>query len=218
MKVFKVLEQAAIDRINKAVEETQWTDGTATAKGAAKKIKKNFQITDNDPIFREKILPTVQAAHSLDPVLSYTHMNKLISPRLASYYDGGHYDWHVDTALMQFHRTDLSFTIFLSDRDSYEGGEMEIQFTGGVNMKVKGAAGEMVVYPSGQLHKVNPVTSGERRVIVGWLKCNVKLHDHRERLYELLATLSKFRETKADADAVGSLNRLYYQLLRDYSE
>ena len=90
----------------------------------------------------------------------------MIAPRFASYREGGHYDWHVDVALMSRIRTDLSFTICLSDKDSYEGGQLEIEMPNGSKTKFKGEKGVCIIYPSGLLHKVHRVTSGERRVIV----------------------------------------------------
>lgn len=216
MRVFKLFTEDEVNQINQYADETQWVDGKATAKGYAKDIKENFQITDQDPIFKQKILPIIAAGHRKPGIANYTQVRDIISPRLASYREGGHYDWHVDTTLMQFKRTDLSFTIFLRDRESYEGGHMEIEMPGGMKMKVKGNLGEIVVYPSGFLHKVHPVTKGERRVVVGWLSSHVKSHEHRERLYDMLTEVSRIKNAYGSAEAA-RLNKLYYQFLRDLS-
>lgn len=217
MKVFKALSDENIDDINKAIEETEWKDGKATAMGAAKDKKQNFQITKEDPVFNKRILPYIIKVHTSPIVKSYTFFHKLISPRLASYYDGGNYDWHVDVALMEHERTDLSFTIFLTDKSDYEGGEMRVKIGAGQTATVKGNKGEIFIYPSGLLHKVEPVTSGERRVIVGWVRSKVKQHEHRERLFSLNTELGNFRK-ELGHEKTETLNTLYHQMVRDYSE
>ena len=214
MRVFNLLTDDEIQKIDDAVEKTQWADGKATAQGNAKDLKENFQITNHDPIFKSDVLPILAKAMTTSGVQNYTFIKSLVSPRLASYIDGGHYDWHVDVALMDRNRTDLSFTVFLRDPDTYEGGEMEIELMQGKNAKFKGKKGQVLIYPSGSLHKVNPVTSGERRVIIGWIHSAVKLHEHRERLFQLNLELSKFRK-ELGPKKTEILNRLYHQFVRD---
>ncbi len=217
MRVFNLLNEEQVEKINEAVETTQWQDGKATAMGAAKDIKQNFQITNNDPIFKKEILPILATAMFSGGIKNYTFIKNLVSPRLASYYDGGHYDWHVDVAIMDRLRTDLSFSVFLRDASEYEGGEMEMEIMAGKKAKFKGKKGQVIVYPSGLLHKVNPVTSGERRVIVGWINSNIKLHEHRERLFEFNTQLGILRK-ELGSKKTEVINRLYHQMVRDYSE
>jgi PKHD-type hydroxylase len=217
MKIFNVLSDGQIKAIYSAAAKTSWVDGEKTASGPAKSKKLNLQITHDDPVFKAEILPMIRDIHVSDEVSTYTHITNLLSPRLARYSGGGHYDWHVDRAVMQRVRTDLSFTIFLSDKDAYEGGELEFQQAGGSVVSVKGHAGSMVVYPSGMLHRVKPVTSGERTVIVGWLKSGVRSQQHREQLFELLAEISRLQK-KFGSSEVEALTKLYHQFLRDYSD
>lgn len=215
MKVFKVFEPERLKEINDIIDGLEWRDGKDSALGAAKDKKENFQINSTDNGF-EKLLPFINQAHMIPGVKGYTFVKEIVDPRVASYKNGGHYDWHVDVALLRQRRTDLSFSIFLTDSSEYTGGEMEMQFGSGIQFKVKGKAGEMVVYPSGLLHKVNPVETGERRVIVGWINSNVKQQIHRERLNDFLIELSKLRE-ELGSDRVDNLNTIYQQLVRDFS-
>lgn len=220
MKLFPVLNASELSQINSICEaEGNWIDGSSSAIGRAKDKKDNFQITQADPIFT-KILPYIHKAHQIELVKSYTFLKEIVDPRLASYKQGGHYDWHVDIAHLANRRTDLSFTIFLMPKDSYEGGEMSIRTPSG-NKMIKGDAGQMLVYPSGLMHKVHPVTSGERRVIVGWVNSNIKLEEYRDRLFSWRLLLSKFQkmrdENLIDAEIVEEFNQLYYQIVRDYS-
>ncbi|WP_347864350.1 2OG-Fe(II) oxygenase [Planktomarina sp.] len=145
-------------------------------------------------------------------------MQKLLSPRVAVYRQG-HYGWHVDTPIMDLNRADLSFTIFLNSGDDYEGGELELDLNG-IKAKVKGKPGEIIIYASGVRHRVLPVISGERRVIVGWLQSNVKLHEYRERLYGMNVELTKLEKKIESAsldEITENLNTIYNQMVRDYS-
>lgn len=145
-------------------------------------------------------------------------MQKILSPRVSVYRKGGYYDWHVDTAIMDFNRADLSFTIFLNSIDDYIGGELELELNG-FKAKVKGKPGEIIIYPSGIKHRVLTISSGERRVIVGWLKSNIHLQEHRDRLYNMNVEISKLRKTQGCdlEESIDSLNTIYQQMLRDYS-
>ena len=217
MKVFKVFNDEELITLNKYIDESELKDGRLTALGAAKEKKINLQITNLSPDY-EKFKPFVSKAHLNTQVSAYTFMQKLLSPRVAVYRQGGHYDWHVDTPIMDLNRADLSFTIFLNSGDDYEGGELELDLNG-IKAKVKGKPGEIIIYASGVRHRVLPVISGERRVIVGWLQSNVKLHEYRERLYGMNVELTKLRKIEsANLDAITeNLNTIYNQMVRDYS-
>ncbi len=109
------------------------------------------------------------------------------------------YGWHTDDAMIDGARTDLSFTLFLNDPDTYEGGELIIDSTEGEN-EIKLPAGHAVLYPATSLHRVNDVTSGIRLVAFGWVRSFVRRHDQREILFDLdLATQTVFkREGKSE--------------------
>lgn len=213
MKLFKVLSKDEVSILIKITQSCEWRDGALSAFGNAKQIKKNQQISADVPGF-SKILPLIVKAHDDQTVKSYTFIKELIDPRVAKYSTSDAYDWHVDAALLGNRRTDLSFTIFLSPPQDYDGGELEIE-NQGHTFNVKGEPGQMLVYPSGLLHKVHPVTRGIRLVIVGWLTSHVKIEEHRQRLFNLSAEISNLRnELKVKSD---TLDQLYFQLIRDYA-
>ena len=216
MKVFKVLDDEKLNALNNHIDTLEPVDGTATAKGHTASLKKNLQITSNHEGF-PTIMDFVKIVMHDDQVRAYTFLNKILSPRVAIYREEGKYDWHVDSALMDLERADLSFTVFLNGRDAYEGGEMEIMLESGMTAKVKGNAGEAIVYASGLLHRVKPVTSGERRVIVGWIKSNIKGPEYRERLYALNVERTRLTE-KYGYEEAEKINQLYHQFMRDYSD
>lgn len=214
MKIFSVLNSDDIDQIKKLIEEGIWKNGKNSALGGAKLNKENKQIAADDKIF-EKLMPYLIKVHNDPTVKSYTFLKELIDPRIASYELNEYYDWHVDSTLLANKRTDLSFTIFISDKSEYEGGELVFQISNQL-ISVKGNSGQMIVYPSGMLHKVNKIQSGKRLVVVGWINSHVKFEEHRERLFQFgyektrIEKLLGYEETK-------NLNQIYYSLIRDFS-
>jgi PKHD-type hydroxylase len=214
MKIFSVLSPQEILEVKKIIDLGIWKNGKDSALGEAKNIKENKQISAGDPIFSQ-LMPYLQKVHSDNTVKTYTFLKELIDPRISLYELNDHYDWHIDVSLLANRRTDLSYTIFLSDKDEYEGGELAFK-SANHTYTVKGSAGNMVVYPSGLLHKVNEVTSGKRLVIVGWINSNVKLEEHRERLFDLAVEKTRIGKLLGEGE-MKQLNQIYHCLIRDFS-
>jgi len=157
-------------------------DGRETAGFAARLVKNNLQANDRrtDTLRRlveERILGNDVFEMAVRP--------KALASLMFSAYEGGMgYGSHVDDALMQGMRTDVSFTLFLSDPESYDGGELVIESASGEEA-VKLAAGSMVAYPSAALHHVAEVTRGTRLAAVGWARSFVRDAAQREMLFDL---------------------------------
>ena len=213
MKIFDVLSEIEIEKILASLKTANWEDGEKSVSGRNTK-KKNRQISSRQEEFK-LVQPFLAKTLNNEDVRSYTYMRRLIDPRLASYQVAGKYDYHVDVALLANDRTDLSFTLFLSDPNTYEGGHLEIQMEGG-DKTFKGKAGQVVIYPSGLMHRVSPVTSGERVVLVGWINSHVKEEQHRLRLYKFRKLILDLAPSVSD-DKLEELTALYYQMVRDYS-
>jgi len=181
MLKFDLLSDKQLGEITAYIAGLEWEDGKDTAIGTAKDIKNNKQITTLNaravPLFNDilKIFNNNKLTH-------YAAINKVLSPRVARYGPGQYYGWHVDLAIIDGFRSDISFTIFLND--DYEGGELELQ-EGSSIIKVRGKAGQVVTYPTSLLHRVTEVTKGERLVIVGWINSHIRSHDDRMGLYNL---------------------------------
>jgi PKHD-type hydroxylase len=212
MKIFKILNSDQITFLKDEIEKCTWKNGTSSAEGTAKLIKRNLQISSSDPKF-SNILKTIIQVQEDVTVKTYTYIKELIDPRIAKYSEGDEYDWHVDTALLNSRRTDLSFTIFLNDYSEYEGGQLKI-LNNSQEFIINGNAGQMVVYPSGLMHKVNKVELGQRLVIVGWINSHVKIEEHRLRLFEISTEISNLRQQHGIISE--NLNKIYFQLIRDY--
>jgi PKHD-type hydroxylase len=137
------------------------------------------------------------------------------------YTNGGHYGTHVDSAIRQIPntphrlRTDLSATLFLSDPDEYQGGELTIEDANGF-YQVKLPAGDMILYESGRMHNVSPVTEGSRIACVFWVQSMVRSAEHRSILLDLdisIQTITQKAGNVSHAELV-RLTGVYHNLLR----
>lgn len=164
--------------------EAPFVDGRSTAGWHAKLVKENQQLSSTDARateMRARLTETVRR-HEL---FELAVRPKAVTPVIVSRYTPGmRYGTHVDDAVMHGLRTDVSFTIFLSDPDSYEGGELVIETSGGEEA-YKLPPGTGIVYPSGALHRVETVRSGERLAVVGWAQSLVRDSGRREILFDL---------------------------------
>jgi PKHD-type hydroxylase len=167
-----------------ALAQAHFVDGRETAGFAARLVKDNRQAAGDEraletvrKLVHERILGNELFAMAVRP--------KALSTLLFSRYEEGmHYGTHVDDALIAGMRADLSFTLFLCDPASYEGGELTIESASGEEA-FKPAAGALVVYPATSLHRVTPVTGGVRVAAVGWARSFVRDPARRELLFDL---------------------------------
>jgi PKHD-type hydroxylase len=171
-----------IDLIRATLAQATFVDGRETAGFAARLVKHNRQASDRKTETVRKLVEERILAHE---VFALAVRPKALTPILFSRYEPGmNYGSHVDDPLMQGLRTDVSFTLFLSDPASYDGGELVIEGASGEDA-VKLAAGSMIAYPSTALHHVAEVTRGERLAAVGWVRSYVRDGAKRELLFEL---------------------------------
>ena len=161
----------------------RFEDGRATAGAAAARVKDNAQARDGATVrlLREELAAKLLA----HPVFAAAVRPKALTPLLFSaYHPGQAYGSHVDEPIMGGLRTDVSFTLFLSEPDAYEGGELVIEGTGG-EQALRPGAGDLVAYPSTSLHRVEPVTRGTRLAVVGWAQSLIRDPARRELLFDL---------------------------------
>ncbi|MDO9460640.1 MAG: Fe2+-dependent dioxygenase [Alphaproteobacteria bacterium] len=203
---------------------SQFADGKDTAGWHARQIKHNLQIIANQPqaqALQQKILSQI-AAHS---IIASAVLPKQFRPLLFSRYETGmSYDSHVDDAIMGRDangagavRSDISFTLFLSPPDSYEGGELVIESTSGEQV-FKLEAGQAVIYPSTSLHRVCEVTRGIRDAAVGWAQSYVRDAGQREMLFELDTVRRAIFRRDGKSPEFDRLSKVYSNLLRNWSE
>lgn len=178
-----VLTGVEVAALRDAAAEVAFEDGRNTAGQFAQKVKANEQATDSPG--RAAILAKVRAAlEGNDLFHSFARPRRFVRLLLSRYRPGMAYGTHVDDAIMAGARTDLSFTIFLSDPDSYEGGGLIIEDMAEARLFRPGA-GDVVLYPTSALHRVDAVTRGERLAVVGWVQSWVADPARREVLHDL---------------------------------
>ena len=162
-----------------------WLDGRLTAGDQAALVKNNFQLDPNAELTLV-ISNCISKALTSDPLVkSFSLVRKVHSLLVSRSSAGQSYGWHVDNPFSRHGRRDLSFTCFLSDEDSYEGGSLLIQTGGEDTKEFRLPPGQVVLYPSSTLHCVTPVLSGERYVCVGWIESYVKSSDDRSILFNI---------------------------------
>jgi PKHD-type hydroxylase len=178
-----VLSADDLATVQSALADARFVDGRATAGFAARLVKNNRQAANDRKL--DTVRKLVAARILGNDVFRLAVRPKALTPLMFSRYeDGMNYGSHVDDALMDGMRTDVSFTLFLSDPASYEGGELVIESASGEDA-VKLEAGSLVAYPSTALHHVAPVTQGQRLAAVGWARSFIRDGARREMLFDL---------------------------------
>ncbi len=197
-----------------------WTDGQRSAGSQAQAVKHNQQLAqDSAPAAELQAL--VRAALQRDALfLSAALPRKVLNPLFNRYAaPGQHYGAHVDGAVLhggdtlQWVRSDLSCTVFLSDPQDYDGGELCVHDSFGPR-QLKLPAGDAVLYPSTAVHEVLPVTRGVRLASFLWIESMVRSDEQRRLLFELDMSLLKLRGRHGESPETLALSGTYHNLLR----
>ncbi|TAL99186.1 MAG: Fe2+-dependent dioxygenase [Paraburkholderia sp.] len=216
-------EDAATMRARLEAATDSWVDGRATAGYQGAPVKRNQQIAENSPIAREMGEIIVASLERHPVFISAGLPNKLYPPLFNRYEGGMHFGSHVDGAirLVPGHgarvRTDLSITLFLTPPDEYDGGELLIEDTFGVQ-EVKLPAGHAILYPGTSLHQVRPVTRGARVSSFFWAQSLVRDDTKRALLYDMDNAIQRLNATNGDESAKRTLVGVYHNLLRLWSD
>ncbi|WP_295565477.1 Fe2+-dependent dioxygenase [uncultured Stenotrophomonas sp.] len=217
-----VLSPQDVAQARRRLDAADWTDGRETVGTQGAMVKHNQQLADASPL-KAELGRDVLAALSRSPLFFAAALPlKILPPRFNRYTGGGTYGFHVDGAVMNLGngeqlRSDISCTLFLSDPDEYEGGELIISDTYGEH-EVKLPAGDLIVYPSSSLHQVRPVTNGARVASFFWVQSMIRDDVQRRLLWEMDGSIERLRQTGGDAEAVLQLTGVYHNLLRRWSE
>ncbi len=203
-----------------AVAESEFQDGKKTAGYRAKRVKHNLQMDRNSEAAKA-VKAIILTGLRRNPTFQRVALPKTIRPPLISRYrEGMNYGLHVDDAMMggsPKERTDISVTVFLSDPADYDGGETVMNSPFG-EQEIKLPAGAAVVYPSSTLHRVAPVTRGERLAAVTWLQSYVRDPAKREILHDVYQMREKLAEQHPDDQEADLAFKTYANLLRMWSE
>jgi PKHD-type hydroxylase len=212
--VFDKQETAAI---RSEVEKLNFVDGRATAGWAARLVKDNEQADADDnqlKALRARIAERVLQ----NEIFQMAVRPKALTPLMISRYKPGRqYGTHVDDALMRGMRTDISFTLFLSEPETYEGGALVVESAAG-EQEFKLAAGAMIVYPSTALHRVEAVQRGERLAAVGWARSFIRSSEQREILFDLENARRDIFDLHGKTPAFDQLSKCSANLLRMWAD
>jgi len=215
--------RSAVDRLGAAGEA--WVDGRVTAGHQGVRVKHNLQLAEEAPAARE-LGAMVLRALERHPLFISGALPRQVYPPMFNRYDGAEgmqFGSHIDGAVRLIPgsgariRTDISATLFLSDPASYDGGELAVEDTYGMQ-RVKLPAGDLVLYPATSLHRVLPVTRGSRLASFFWVQSMVRDDARRALLFDLDMSIVRLTHDAPGHAALVSLAGCYHNLLRMWAD
>ncbi len=219
-----VLSNDDLQHARELIANAPWDDGRDSAGSQAAQVKNNQQLPHDCAAARDIRAMVLRGLDRSPTFFSAALPKRVFTPRINRY--GGHsnfYGNHIDGAVRFAPdtglrvRTDVSCTVFLSDPDSYDGGELKLADTFG-DQSIKLPAGHMVIYPGTSLHQVKPVTRGHRVACFFWIESMVRSDEQRRLLYELDMNLLKLRHTHGETPETTALTGTYHNLLRMWAD
>jgi PKHD-type hydroxylase len=221
-----VLSADQVEEARTLLAGGRWGDGRVTAGAQSALVKRNMQLNQADEAGHQ-VAASILSALKSNGLFMSAALPKTIFPPLFNRYDAdsGHsFGNHVDNAIRMLPdgsgriRTDLSATLFLTDPDEYDGGELVIEDSYGSH-EVKLPAGDMILYPANSLHRVEPVTRGSRLASFFWIESMIRDDGQRTILLDMDAAVRTLAgQVGDDHPAVVSLTGSYHNLLRRWAE
>lgn len=218
-----VLTPEEVAQFRQRLHETSWIDGRASVGPQGAQVKRNRQLPEGSPLAIELGQLIVSKLKSHPLFFSAVLPLRILPPFFNSYEGGEHYGLHIDGAIRTpiggaySMRSDVSSTLFLSEPDDYEGGELVVVDSYGTH-EVKLPAGDLIVYPSSSVHKVEPVTSGVRVCSFMWTQSMVRDDWKRSMLFDLDQNIQQLRAAYGDNEAIVGLTGHYHNLLRLWAD
>jgi PKHD-type hydroxylase len=219
----KILSEEEVNHYRQQLAECPWGDGAKTAMGMAASVKNNNQADANDKNVNQLANQLLARIGETPKIVSAALPDKIFPPCFNRYSETEEYGYHVDSAIMrmpnsaQVLRSDLSMTTFLSDPESYDGGELIISTEFG-QQQIKLPAGYAVVYPSSSLHKVTAVSRGQRLAAITWMQSMISDSSIRQNLYQLDQTIQNLiKENNTPRTELDNLHNVYHNLIRQFA-
>jgi PKHD-type hydroxylase len=219
-----LLDEAGVERVRAIVDPGPWQDGNATSGHQSALAKRNRQLPEDSPAAREAGRLVLEALGRSPLFIAAALPLKIFPPLFNRYESGEAFGTHIDNA-MRIHRssefrvrTDLSATLFLEDPDAYQGGELVVEDNLGARA-VKLPAGHLLLYPASSLHRVEPITRGERVASFFWVQSMVRDDSARTILFDLDRSIQAIAADRGQDDGeVIRLTGLYHNLLRRWGD
>ena len=224
LHVPEVLGRDALAKIQSLLGHAPWEDGRVTAGTQSEKVKNNRQLAENSDAARQGRAMVLEAL-GRNAMFFSAALPKKIFPPLFNRYDGATNSFgnHVDNAVRTLRgtnlhvRTDVSATLFLSEPDQYDGGELVVEDTFGTRA-VKLPAGDMILYPSSSVHRVEPVTRGSRIASFFWIESMARHDEQRRLLFDLDMSILALRQQLGETEPVIRLTGCYHNLMRMWAD
>jgi len=205
------------------LERADWEDGRVTAGHRAVTVKTNLQLSLDSPVAKTLGDRIMDRLAQTPLFIAAALPMRILPPRFNRYEGDGAYGSHVDNAIVPIPgtpirvRTDISATLFLSDPDDYDGGDLIVEDVFG-EQSIKLPAGDMVIYPGSSLHRVTPVTRGVRFASFFWTQSLVRSDQQRRMLFDLDCAIQQLTADHAEHGSIDSFTNVYHNLLRQWSE
>ena len=232
LRIPQALQPDELAQVRRLILAADWADGRITAGSQSGTVKNNLQLPEDLPA-AQQARHIVSVALACNPMFVTGALPKSVYPPLFNRYGGSanHFGNHIDNAVRthaataRHVRTDISCTLFLSDPASYDGGELVVQDTYG-EQRIKFQAGDLVLYPGTSVHRVEPVTRGERLACFFWIESMVRHDAQRRLLYEMDMAITSLRQKDlaqaasgtAESPEVVRLTGCYHNLLRMWAD
>ncbi|MEG2045781.1 MAG: Fe2+-dependent dioxygenase [Comamonas sp.] len=219
----QALTRAQVTAMRAAIDAADWVDGRVTVGPQGAQVKKNRQLPETSPAALEQGRIILQALAANPVFFAAALPLRTVPPLFNRYAVEETYGLHVDASVRAIAgsshpiRTDVSTTLFLCDPEDYDGGELVVVDTYGTH-EVKLPAGDMIIYPSTSLHRVEPVTRGERVCSFFWTQSMIRDDARRAMLYEMDQAIQGLRQRCGDTPEVVTLTGQYHNLLRMWAE
>lgn len=225
LRIPNLLTSEEVQEIRDCIEPATWCSGSITAGTQANQAKNNLQLPEDAP---ESIAArrVIHKALGRNALFYSAALPKQTFPPLFNRYDGetNAFGSHVDSAIRTsittkaWVRTDLSITIFLSEPESYDGGELVIEDLASGLQQIKLPAGDAILYPASSVHRVESVTRGCRLASFFWIESMVRVNEQRKLLFDMDMSIISLRETMGDNPATIQLTGCYHNLLRLWAD
>jgi len=217
-----ILNADALAQVHRQVMVVDWADGRATSGHQSALVKHNHQLPEDAPATAPLRTLILQALGRNPAFTSAALPLRVFPPRFNRHAVGMTFGDHIDNTILDHPggllRADMSATIFLTAPDAYDGGELVIEDTFG-SRTVKLAAGDMILYPSGSIHRVQPVTRGERLACFFWVQSMIRDDGQRTMLHDLDLALRGLRQRGLSGEQeMVMLTGVYHNLLRRWAE
>ena len=198
---------------NLIIKNNNWEDGKKSAGSHAAKVKNNLQLNKDSEISQRYSQLIIKKILTNPLIKSFSLPKKIHGTMFTKSGEGMQYGRHIDNAFMSTGRADLSFTIFLSNKEEYKGGELLIENINSES-EFKLNSGEIIIYPSTYLHSIKQVTFGKRIVCVGWIESYIKSIEEREYFFDLDAGARSLLARYGRSDELDLVFKSYSNFLR----